>query len=223
MQGSASTYAKTLFARAWCETWRLFFQKTRQVFIRDVVVAAGVIALLYALQPPLVSAGLVPQASNLSLNRALPLAAGVIVFIGVYALYLLAELLVVSPYRLWCDREPSPAPPRSSMVDDDTKRLAGVVMALRDRVLIHGFKTPVTYEDPYYAWLHDIENSTHPIWIEDQPRAARIEFVHASKVLPYLNMKGDGEREEFDHWRQLVKERASELIGYLRGAHYSEG
>lgn len=218
MKGFAATYARVLVSRTWRETRTLFFQKTLKVFLRDLVLLGGGIALLYAFQARLMSAALVPETSNLALNKTLPIVFSVTVFIAAFAAYFLAELLIISPFRLWSDREPPPAAAAPSIVDEETNRLAGVVMALRDRVSIRGFKTPVSFDDPYFGFLDAVENSTHPIWIDDVPRAARIDFVHASKCLPAINRDHSGERAEIEHWRALVKSSSDELIRVLRGA-----
>lgn len=215
MGSSPGTYTKALLTRAWHETWGLFFQKSLPVFIRDLVLLFGGIAFMYAYQDQLVAAGLVPQTSLLWLNKLLPIAFGVAFFVPAYAIYFVAEVLCISPYRLWKDREP---PPSGDIVDDETRRLAGVVKALSDRVLIWGFKMPVTYDDPYFEWLADIENSTHPVWIDAEPRTARIDLAQGAKVLPALNRDHEGTREEIEHWRGLIMSSSETLIRLLRGS-----
>ena len=43
-----------------------------------------------------------------------------------------------------------------------------------------------------------------------------MEFVHASKALPHVNGQ-QGELNEIEHWRAVVKANADELIGLLMG------
>lgn len=219
--GSRSNYVTALLSRAWRETRTLFFQKSLKVFVRDAVLVLVVVGLMYVFQTRLVAAGLVPQSSNLAVNKALPIVFCVVAFGGVFAAYLFLELTLISPYRLWKDLEPPAPPPAAAaavsvVADNETRRLAGVVMALRDRVLIWGFKKPVVFGDPYFGWLADIQNSTHPVWIDETPRNARKDFVQAAQVLPELNRDG-GEREDIEHWRGLAKSSSDLLMDLLRG------
>ena len=216
MTSSTAAYTKALVGRAWSETRSLFFQKSLKVYVRDILLLLGGILLMYLFQERLVALRLLPHSSNLMVNKALPVAFGAAAFAALYAVYFAAELFLIAPYRLWSEQIPPSPTNAGRMVDEETRKLAGVVAALRDRVLIWGFKTPVSFDDSYFNWLQQVERSTLPIWIDGQARGARMEFVHASKALPHVNGQ-QGELNEIEHWRAVVKANADELIGLLMG------
>ena len=205
-------YVGLLWRDAWKEAAG-FALATRRAAIRAVLILAITVGLMLLFQRQLAALGLIPAGSNEAFKKLVAAGFGLAAALGLFVLYLLVELVFLAPFRLWRGLKPTAAP-SPSLVDEETKRLAGMVNALRERVMIHGFKTPVVADDPFHTWRATLETSTHPAFIPRGPLQARRDFIHATGCLAHVNAHHEP-REEVDHWRSEVDRSADELIRYL--------
>lgn len=213
---SQRAYLKAIFENAWGAATKLFFQKTWAVVIRDVVLLLVTVGTMYAFQDDLAAQKLIPPGSSPALSKIIPAVFGMGAVFGVFAVYLIIDLLFIAPYRLWAELRPSTDDPSAALVDDESKQLAGVVATLRERVMIYGFKPPVVIDDPYYQHRSILHHSTHAIWTQAAPRQARIDLLHATACLADANSKFE-DRAEIDYWRKAITDSADDLIRLLLG------
>jgi hypothetical protein len=54
------------------------------------------------------------------------------------------------------------------IADGETRRLAGIVNAIKERALDYNFRLPLPKDDPFLSQYRELETSAHPIWIDRQ-------------------------------------------------------
>lgn len=206
-------YVALLWRDAWKEASAFALPATRKAWLRAIGILALTVVLMVALQARLSALGLIPVGSNEATKKLVAAAFGVGATAVLFILYLLVELIFVAPFRLWKQLKPA-TPGGRSLADEETKQLAGLVNALRERIMHHGFKTPSVADDPFHTLRAAIGNSVHPIFIDRGPLQARRDFIHSTACLAHANDHHEP-REEVDHWRAEITRSSEELIRFL--------
>lgn len=173
---------------------------------------AGVLAMVAAAADP----------ANLSYTAVLLAALAAFVLIAILAMVILAIVMIWRALRTKGGANEPPIPDvRAESVtnpDEETKRLAGVVNALKERALKYDFRLPTGADDPFLPHYRDVEGSAHPLWADDEAGRLRSEFLHWITIIGTRHevpTTADDFRESRNELTKFARQLISKLLGQI--------
>lgn len=103
-----------------------------------------------------------------------------------------------------------------SLIDEQSRDLAGSVAAMKERALSLPFKFPLRDEDPFVALYETLKNSAHPIWTDQGINQLRREFMHSCHLIgaeTEVPMTGPERRELREDMVKYADNLAAALLG----------